>query len=1526
MKIMLSKALVLAVIVLFIGAGIVPSISSDIEETKDRIVKKNIFGSPPIEQWNKTYGGTEEDRGYCVQQTIDGGYIISGGTNSFGTGGWLIKLNSNGEEEWNKTYGVVGDENSLKHVYQNIDGSYISLGIATSYGSGNPDVWLVKADVNGNEEWNNTYGGTNKDTGEYLNKTSDGGYIIGGITRSFGSGGNDFWLIKTDSNGIEQWNHTYGGINSDTCHSVRQITDGGYILTGTTWNYGNGAADVWLIKTDSNGNLEWDKTFGGGNEDHGSDVLQTEDGGYIITGLTASYGSGSYDVWLIKTDSDGNKEWDKTFGSSIYEDSNRIHQTLDGGYIIIGGENVYHYWVGNVLLIKTDSNGNEEWYHTIGGSSHDDGSSVKQTNDGGYIITGETASYGAGAADVWLIKIEGEDYPIADVYVDDDADPGWYDATHVRTIQEGIDNATAGDTVFVYNGTYYENVDITKNGINLIGEDKNTTVIDAKYGDGNGILIYNCDYVNVSGFSIRNAVSSSPGNGNGVWVYAYAYWEGDEHANNNTISNCTIYNNSHNGVDITATDVGLEISNNTISNCEIYENDYCGVHIGVDQDPWGWSHGRNNQILNSKIHDNGLDHSQPPTHTSGITISPEGEASHSLIVGCEVYSNYGYGLYIDERGGDANDNIIYHNHFYDNNWNVYDECIDTWYNATLQEGNYYDEYTGIDSDGDGIGDTPYDIPGGSNQDLYPLGYFTSTPDTVYIDDDYDSSTPGWQYDHFDSIQDGVDAVEGSTVYVYSGTYYENVVIDKSINLIGEDSDTTIIDGGESGDVVKVMSNFVNITNLSIKNSGHGVLDTGVLIENSDYCIIENCHFFDNYLGIYTRYCSNIQIKNCTCFNNVQTGMRIDHSSCYVTIENCTTAHNDNTGIVLLQGSHNNIIKNCVVNDNVIRGIYFAYGLDGPYPRENQIIDCEVFNNAHGIEIESSINNMVMNNYIHHNTIYGLECVIEWGGPADNNIIYRNNFIDNSQNAYDICTNFWYNATFQEGNYWSDYTGVDADGDGIGDTPYDIPGGSNQDLYPLGYFQNIPPVADFSYTPLNPTDLETIQFTDLSHDSDGTIVNWTWDFDDGNISYLQNPTHQYADDGTYLVNLTVMDNDYEYDSLNRLITVTNVPPVTDANGPYAGYVYQLIQFDGSGSYDLDGAIVSYDWNFGDGHTGTGVNPTHGYASDGIFIVTLTVEDDDGDTDTNYSATVIYTHQYPPVANSNGPYEGWVGEPIQFYGSATGGSKPYSWYWTFGDGQSSNLQNPTHTYDEIGVHTVVLKVTDNTGESDSDATTATIYPEGTLIADAGGPYSDYVNETIQLRGSASGGEQPYSWYWKFDDGNTSTLQNPTYKYSAIGEYTAILTVTDDFGQTDNDIAIITIKSHPPDKPAKPTGPISGKAGKEYTYSTSTTDPDGDQVYYKWYWNDKINETSDWIGPYDSGGTADASHIWNEKGDYIIRVKAKDVHGEESEWSDPLPITMPKTKTINPFILFLERLIERFPILEQILQPIYDKLTGF
>ena len=366
---------------------------------------KSTEPDKPI-MFSKTFGGSNEDWGYSVQQTTDEGYIITGYTESFGNGDrdvWLIKTDSNGDEEWNQTFGG-NDSDYGNSVQQTTDGGYIITGSTESLGNGYADVWLIKTDSNGDEEWNQTFGGSSDDNGESLQQTDDGGYIITGTTLSFGNGV-DAWLIKTDSNGNEEWNQTFGGSSEDRSSSIQQTTDGGYIIIGSTRSFGNGWFDVWLIKTDSEGNEEWNRIFGGSGWDNGHSVQQTTDGGYIITGSTNS------DIWLIKTDSNGNEEWNRTLGGSSVDTGSSIQQTTDDGYIITGSTASYGNGLHDVWLIKTDSQGNEKWNQTFGGNEHDMGLYVQQTTDGGYIITGRTDSFGNGSyyiPDVWLIKTDSE--------------------------------------------------------------------------------------------------------------------------------------------------------------------------------------------------------------------------------------------------------------------------------------------------------------------------------------------------------------------------------------------------------------------------------------------------------------------------------------------------------------------------------------------------------------------------------------------------------------------------------------------------------------------------------------------------------------------------------------------------------------------------------------------------------------------------------------------------------------------------------------------------------------------------------------------------------------------------------------------------------------------------------------------------------------------------------------------------------------------------------------------------------------
>ncbi|MDP7310467.1 MAG: hypothetical protein QF737_05010 [Dehalococcoidales bacterium] len=368
----------------------------------------NTTTQMPAFSSTKTFGGVGWDYANSVQQTTDGGYIIAGGTDSLGTDGdvYLVKTDREGNEEWSRTFG--GKENdSASSVQQTTDGGYIIAGDTNSFGAGEFDFYLVKTDREGNEEWSRAFGGVGWDYADSVQQTTDGGYIIAGGTDSFGAGEFDFYLVKTDGEGNEEWSRAFGGVGWDYADSVQQTTDGGYIIAGGTDSFGAGIYDVYLVKTDREGNEEWSRAFGGEDNDTADSVQQTADGGYIIAGDTESFGVDG-DFYLVKTDGEGNEEWSRAFGGEETEEADSVQQTTDGGYIIAGYTKSFGAGNYDAYLVKTDEEGNEEWSRTFGGEENDSASSVQQTTDGGYIIAGRTASHGAGSWDAYLVKTDGD--------------------------------------------------------------------------------------------------------------------------------------------------------------------------------------------------------------------------------------------------------------------------------------------------------------------------------------------------------------------------------------------------------------------------------------------------------------------------------------------------------------------------------------------------------------------------------------------------------------------------------------------------------------------------------------------------------------------------------------------------------------------------------------------------------------------------------------------------------------------------------------------------------------------------------------------------------------------------------------------------------------------------------------------------------------------------------------------------------------------------------------------------------------
>ena len=297
------------------------------------------------------------------------------------------------ETEWTKTYGKVTDDDAYD-VIQTNDGGYAIAG-RTKSPSGDFDAWLIKTDESGEEEWNRTFGGSADDFGFTIIQTSDGGYAMACHSWSFGPGGNDFWLIKTDSNGYLQWDETYGYSGSDEWVAARsglvETDDGGYALVGWT-GYLSGPSDFWLVKTDASGIMMWNKKFNRQIIDRGDALAKTDDGGYIIAGLSG--GLSGRDIWMVKTDADGIMEWDQVFGGGGDDFGHTVMQTSDGGYALAGPTKSFGAGSWDFWLIKTDSNGNMQWDETYGGGGVDYLYSAVQTHDGGFVLGGFTESFG----------------------------------------------------------------------------------------------------------------------------------------------------------------------------------------------------------------------------------------------------------------------------------------------------------------------------------------------------------------------------------------------------------------------------------------------------------------------------------------------------------------------------------------------------------------------------------------------------------------------------------------------------------------------------------------------------------------------------------------------------------------------------------------------------------------------------------------------------------------------------------------------------------------------------------------------------------------------------------------------------------------------------------------------------------------------------------------------------------------------------------------------------------------------------
>ncbi|MFX0182019.1 MAG: hypothetical protein ACFE95_02960 [Candidatus Hodarchaeota archaeon] len=383
-------------LIISISALTINVISFDTTELEKSVAESDHEQTKPEIQWNQTY-----DYKDCyinealISQTKDGGFVLACSPSSYSVSAdiWLVKTDENGVVEWNHTYGGSGGD-LVCVLIQTMDGGFALASMG---------MWLVKTDDKGVMQWNRSYAaGTGPDVAYALIQTTDGGFALAGYTRPRDARFDDMWLIKTDANGVAEWNQTYGGTGSfETTHdgakALIQTTDGGFILAG----YANTGNDMWLVKTDTKGKAQWNETYGRGVA---KALIQTVDGDIVIAGTTGSNTISSYDMWLVKTDMNGVIQWNQTYGGTGTEDAYSFIQTADGGFALIGSTKSYGAGRSDMWLVKTDVNGVAEWNQTYGGTEDDWGTDLLQTTDGDFVLAGLTNSFADDGVDVWLIK------------------------------------------------------------------------------------------------------------------------------------------------------------------------------------------------------------------------------------------------------------------------------------------------------------------------------------------------------------------------------------------------------------------------------------------------------------------------------------------------------------------------------------------------------------------------------------------------------------------------------------------------------------------------------------------------------------------------------------------------------------------------------------------------------------------------------------------------------------------------------------------------------------------------------------------------------------------------------------------------------------------------------------------------------------------------------------------------------------------------------------------------------------------
>ncbi|MBI4244899.1 MAG: hypothetical protein HY606_12485 [Planctomycetes bacterium] len=367
-----------------------------------------ILGQVFDDEFSSVYappGNANDD--FDVQADLTG----SGNTNSHSSGSSadydteVISIKSNGTVNWQKKYGTSGFNDWSNSIQHTENPGFILAGRTNSGGGVNTDIWVLKLNESGAISWQKRYdnNGGNDEAFSVL-EVSAGSYIVAGVTDPNNDFLREIWVLKLKSDGTIDWQKSYGTAGDDVAYEIQKTSDGGYIVAGYSDHDIDGKYDVWIIKLKNDGSVDWEKRYGTAGDDRAESISQTSDGGYIVAGYTDPDLDSKYEFWILKLKGDGTLDWQKTYGGSENDLPREVRQTTEGGYIVIGYTGSFGAGSLDMWIIKLTSTGTVSWQRSYGGSSVDVGSSIREVS-GGFVAVGGTKSFGIGGIDSWLVIV-----------------------------------------------------------------------------------------------------------------------------------------------------------------------------------------------------------------------------------------------------------------------------------------------------------------------------------------------------------------------------------------------------------------------------------------------------------------------------------------------------------------------------------------------------------------------------------------------------------------------------------------------------------------------------------------------------------------------------------------------------------------------------------------------------------------------------------------------------------------------------------------------------------------------------------------------------------------------------------------------------------------------------------------------------------------------------------------------------------------------------------------------------------------